>query len=127
MKIYYLTDVCALPHLSLTQRGNLMRLIIFLSFASLAACGQPQVKHPETYDDYFVCKKDKDCIVVPNRCGVPSAIHKKFSQSYEREMAIQAMTIRCALPPEIDWSKLSAVCSENMCRVIGTEEQLEAN
>ena len=104
-----------------------MRLfIIFLSSAVLAACGQSSIKHPKTYDAYFVCKKDKDCIVIPSDCGAPAAIHKKFSQSYEGLIGVRAKSIRCALGPEVDWSKLSAECSENMCRVIGIEEQLES-
>ena len=105
-----------------------MRLIIFLSFASLAACGQSQVKHPETHAEYFVCKKDKDCIVVEGVCRSSNAINKKFLQSYIEKTAEMAKSNLCLWPPpEIDWSKLSTDCFENKCRVIGIEAQLEAN
>ena len=105
-----------------------MRLIIFLSFASLTACGPSSVKQPETNAEYFVCKKDKDCIVVV-RCEEPAAIHKKFLQSYDEKTLEWATTNICGdrPPPEIDWSKLSTDCFENICRVIGIEAQLEAN
>ena len=101
-----------------------MRLfILFFSFAMLAACDQSRVKQPKSYDDYFVCKKDKDCIVIPSGCGAPAAINKKFSQAYEVLIGVRASTIRCAQGSEVDWSKLSAECSENMCLMIGIEEQ----
>ena len=102
--------------------------IFFLSSAMLTACGQSQVKQPETHAEYSVCKKDKDCIVVV-RCEEPASIHKKFLQSYKAKTAEWATISPCGdrPPPEIDWSKLSADCFENTCRVIGFEAQLESS
>ena len=101
--------------------------LLFLSLAMLAACGQSQDKQPKSYDGYFVCKKDKDCSVVLAVCGTPEAINKKFLQSYEKYTADLAKSTKCAIPPEIDWSKLSADCFENTCRVIEFEAQLESS
>lgn len=49
----------------------------------------------EASDNWFLCEKDSDCIIVPNECGYSTAINLKFKDEANKRYKCLGPRVSC--------------------------------
>ena len=71
-----------------------------------------QNKNPK----WFECEKNKDCAIIANPCGHPTAAaNTKYSKDAEKCNITQGAALSCATWDDMRGGKTKAVCQKKIC------------
>lgn len=69
-----------------------------------------------TKSEWTKCTINSDCIIIPNMCGHPTAINRKFERESKAFHQCKGMNVDC-VPPERQNIKATTDCKAGLCSV----------